>query len=478
MRKPTVETAAGHYGDRRPHALVVAYCFPPEASIGTHRTLRLVRELIARRWQVSVLTGTVATYPGSSPMDGDLLERVHPDVHVVRAPVLRPFERMSAMFGGRPSSPGADLPGSPSARTSDARNAGGLARLRRSKRRLEGLLRIPDSHVGWVVPAVAKGTSAGVRRRPDVLYSTAPPWTGQLVARMLASTLRCPWVADFRDPWARAPWREGWLPAARRSAEILERSVVMRADAVVFTTRTNMDEYAHHYGASLASKFHLVRNGCDRDEFDGLLPLAGDGRFTMLHAGSLYGGRRPTALFAALAALRDRGVIDARSFCFRQIGRVALAGFDMAEERDRLGLHGMVEILPAQQRRDILREMLSASCLLLLQPGTTVSIPGKLFEYLTAGRPVLALAEEGETSDIVRGSGRGLAILPDDQPEIERAIERLVNNQVRVAEAAPIAAFEGELRTRELTRVLESVCRAPFSPCAAPAETSPEGQAR
>jgi glycosyltransferase involved in cell wall biosynthesis len=238
-----------------------------------------------------------------------------------------------------------------------------------------------------------------------------------------------------------------------------------------------MNEYANHYGPVLASKFHLVRNGCDRDEFDGLVPLPGDGRFTMLHAGSLYGGRKPAALFAALAALRDRGIIDARSFCFRQIGRVALDGFDMAEARNRLGLQDMVEILPAMPRRDILREMISASCLLLLQPGTTVSIPGKLFEYLTAGGPILALAEAGETSDIVRESGQGVAVLPEDQPHIERAIEQLVANARATAASSLTVRSDGELRTRELAQVLESVCRAPAAPCGA-VETSTEGRAR
>jgi len=460
MTMQTVRTTARN---PRPHVLVVAYCFPPEGSIGTQRTLRLVRELTARQWDVTVLTGTLATYPASSPIDRDLVDRVPPGVEVVRAPVLRPFDRASASIdSGRP-------------KASSDQGPRKISRLREGKRQLQALLRIPDQHVGWILPAVAKGIAAGLRRPPDVLYSTAPPWTGQLVARALASALGCPWVADFRDPWARAPWREGWQPAARRAAAVFERSIVGRADAVVFTTRTNMEEFSQHYGAATAAKFHLVRNGCDRDEFEGLVPLPGDGRFTMLHAGSLYGGRKPTALFAALAALRDRGVVDARSFCFRQIGRVALAGFDMAEERDRRGLQGMVEILPAQPRRDILREMISASCLLLLQPGTTVSIPGKLFEYLTAGRPILALAEEGETSDIVRESGRGIAVLPEDQPQIENAIEQLLKN-ARRAHAPAIADGDGELRTRELARVLESVCRAPLPSCAPAA--SPEGRTR
>ena len=442
-----------------PRIFVVAYHFPPEGSIGTFRTLRLVRHLVQAGWDVTVLTGTPETYAANCPIDMELLPRVPDAVRVVRAPVLRPFHRLSTILKRAHSAAAATS--APASGGSERAEGGDrlTSRLRRAKQRFEGLMRIPDPHVGWLLPAIAVGLKTTFRQWPDVVYSTAPPWTGQLVARVVASVLNCPWVADFRDPWARAPWREGRRPTATLAAKVFERSVVRRADALVFTTETNLDEYAKFYGCSIGSKLHLVRNGCDRHEFEGITPRPQDGRFTLLHAGSLYGGRKPTALFAALAALRDRGIIDARSFCFRQIGRVALSGFDPAAERSRLDLDGIVELLPAQPRKEILGEMLSASCLLLLQPGTTVSIPGKLFEYFAAGRPILAIAEHGETSELVRGSGRGLAVLPDDQQGIERAIERLVTNTAALAPSTPLALFDGELRTRELVAVLESMIR-------------------
>ncbi|HUE86409.1 MAG TPA: glycosyltransferase family 4 protein [Vicinamibacterales bacterium] len=441
---------------RPPRALVVAYHFPPEGSIGTHRTLRLVRQLSERGWDVTVLTGTAGTYSAGCTIDPHLLTRVPSTVKVVRAPALRPFDWLTNVFGTQQRKrPGADPVPSVTGNAANARPRG-ASWLLRAKQRIDALLGIPDQHVGWLLPALAAGLAASVGRAPDVLYSTAPPWSGQLVSRALASLLRCPWVADFRDPWARAPWREGRLTAARRAAELFERLVIRRADAIVFTTRTNLEEYAAFYPTE-ARKFRLVRNGCDPDEFDGVTPLVRDGRFTLLHAGSLYGGRKPTALFSALAALRDRGVIDAKSFCFRQIGRVALSGFDMGAERTRLGLDGMVELVESQPRREILREMRGASCLLLLQPGTTVSIPGKLFEYLAAGRPILAIAEPGETADLVRASGCGLAVLPDDQEGIERAIESLVRQGIAAPAAPPVELFDGRLRTGELAAVLDHV---------------------
>jgi glycosyltransferase involved in cell wall biosynthesis len=438
--------------------------------------VRLVRHLVERGWEVTVLSGTVGTYSSGCQIDPDLLARVPKTVRVVRAPVFRPFDWTSEVFNRNRSRQPANDPSSPSSdgQGTNATSARRPSWLRRAKRQLDGLTRIPDSHAGWLVPAVSRGVAAAIRHRPDILYSSSPPWTGQLVARVLASMPGCPWVADFRDPWARAPWREGRLNVARRAAELFERSVVRKADAIVFTTRTNLEEYADYYGADVASKFYLVRNGSDPDEFEGVAPLPPDDRFTLLHAGSLYGGRTPAVLFGAIAALRDRGVIDAESFRFRQIGRVSLGGFDLAAERARFRLEGLVELVPSRPRRDILREMVSASCLLLLQPGTTVSVPGKLFEYVAAGRPILAVAEEGETSDLVRASGRGLAVRPDDQAAIERAIEMLVHNRASTDGAPTVELFDGEVRTRELVGVLESVSNARLAACRPSAESSPE----
>lgn len=461
---------------RRPSVLIAAYHFPPEGSVGTFRTLRLVRQLVERDWDVTVLSGTRGTYSSGCVLDDDLLPRIPAGVRVLRAPVLRPIDGLSSL-GKRSRGKGASGAG-PSPHPAAAARAGGASArgrswLRRAIQQVDALTRIPDSHVGWFAPAVLEGIVRQAGRTPDVIYSSSPPWTGQLVARVLAPALGCPWVADFRDPWARAPWREGRLTIARRAAELFEQSVIRRADAVVFTTRTNMEEFAAFYGPAIAAKFHLVRNGCDRGEFDGVEPLPKDSRFTILHAGSMYGGRKPGALFGAIAALRDRGVIDRETFCFRQIGRVSLAGFDMAAERARLDLDGLVEVAAAQPRREILREMLSASCLLLLQPGTTVSIPGKLFEYFASGRPILAMAEEGETSDLVRASGRGLAVLPDDQAALERAIEALVQGRFAAGPPQP-ELFDGDLRTSELIAVLEGVSRRRVPAFRPSAESTPE----
>jgi hypothetical protein len=300
-----------------------------------------------------------------------------------------------------------------------------LTRVLRAKDVIDAALAIPDRESGWLLPSLGKMLLRQLRSEPpDVIYSSAPPWTGQLVAAALKRALHRPWVADFRDPWQRAPWREDRYPFAIRAAGRLERFVVRNADRVVFVASANRDEFAVHYGPAFASKFEAVANGCDPSEFDAVRDTVDrpSDAFVLLHAGSLYAGRTPVPLLNAVAAAVRDGRIDPRRFRVRFLGTNGLRRLDLAGACERLGLAGVVELLPRVSREQSLRAMLEASCLLLLQPGHAVSVPGKLYEYFAAGRPILAIADEGEISRLVRSSGMGVCLTGEDEQAIADAV--------------------------------------------------------
>jgi glycosyltransferase involved in cell wall biosynthesis len=306
---------------------------------------------------------------------------------------------------------------------------------------------------------VAQGFQACQSWKPDVLYSSAPPWTGQLVARSLAALLKCPWVADFRDPWARAPWREARGKFARQANGALERMVIRRADAVLFVTRANLDEFAAHYGAKARSRFHLVPNGCDPSDFEGMASAPSPSRFVLLHAGTLYAARSPLPLIHAIARAIDRGVLERNRFRLRLLGPTNLL-VDLRAESRRIGLEDVVEIVPRVTLAESQREMVSASALLLVQPGTTVSVPGKAYEYLAAGRPVLALAEEGETADLVRASGIGVSIRPDAGVEaVEAALLQVVEIGSRPYLPPPPALYDGRVHAVAAAGLLADIAK-------------------
>jgi glycosyltransferase involved in cell wall biosynthesis len=456
-----------------PRLLAVAQMFPPAAAVGVLRPLRLIRHLAGHGWTTTVLVASPSTYTAGVPIDPALVENVPANVRIIRAPVIRvappiarvlsPFRRTRQSITHEENRPRGD--GVPESTVPQP------SLIKRAYLFVDELTTIPDREAGWIAPAVARALADIAWRRPDVIYSTAPPWTAQVVALLVAKMTGLPWVADFRDPWARAPWRESQPQRIRRACIRLERQVVERVDAILFATRTNRDEYAAHYGADLARKFHVVPNGCDIGDFAGIRAQPPSDRIVMVHAGSLYGARSPVPLFRAIAASIRDGSITRERFQLRLIGASAADNFSAAAAE--LGLSDVVEFVPRMKRQEVISAMASASCLLVLQPGTTVSIPGKLYEYLAVGRPILSLSEEGELSDLVRRSGIGVAVVPHDPLAIDAGLRQVIalarkNELPRVA----TELYDGDRPAEQAAAIIRKV--ADSSPARVPvtSETS------
>ena len=437
-------------------ALLVACNFPPDASVGTMRTLRLARHLSASEWHASVVTVAPRGFRPGTVVDPALLDDVPTDVVVLRATPLRPFERLVAALkpirGRTSQGPG----GTPAFTVSPTTQP---SRWRSLRRAFSAALEIPDREASWLIPAIWKGWRHAAESQIDVVYSSGPPFSAHLAGAAIARLLRVPWVADFRDPWARAPWREDRFAFERKAWAVLEGFVVRRADAVVFVTETNRRDFAREHG-SAAARFSVVPNGCDLRDFEGLRrrSATNDLRFVLLHAGSLYGARNPAPLIRALGSAIAKGLIDASTFRLRFIGRVGALGVDLRSLARELGLEEVVEFAKHMPRRDSLQEMMDASALLIVQPITTVSIPAKLYEYMAAGRPVLALAEPGgETAELVTRAAAGVVAPADDESAIEEA---LVSVMALVRGGfTPVAPreFDGNVRAMELRTVLADV---------------------
>jgi glycosyltransferase involved in cell wall biosynthesis len=464
-------TAASPSGQRR--ALVVAYCFPPHAAIGTHRTLRLVAHLASHGWDVDVLTVDPAFYLSGTPVEETLERSVPVNTRVVRTRALRGFSALGrwldpvkrAVRGPRgqggstavstvaaaAAGGAAPTPGHGGAGAGTAEAAAGVKTL------VEELCAMPDKDIGWYLPAVLAGVRAFRGTPPDVVFSSAPPWTTHLVAKSLARLLGARWVADFRDPWVRSPWTRYRTAAAMSMAARLESAVVRRADAVLFTTDSARAEFATYYGLNEAPRFHTVYNGCDPSEFPRRQPEIHANRFVLLHAGTLYGGRSPAPLLSALAGLRQRHPQSAARLRVQFLGSTSFPGIDLRRTCDELGVSDIVEFLPRVERSRSLAAMQDASALLLLQSGTAMAIPGKLYEYLAAHRPVLALCEPGEMADFIRTHRLGVVAAADDTSEIESALLRLLSPGLESFAPASPDLFDGRLRAAEIARVMERV---------------------
>jgi glycosyltransferase involved in cell wall biosynthesis len=447
-------TAKDQLPGRGRGVLLVTAHFPPNRRAGTHRLLRFARNLDALGWRVSVLTLDPEAYRDGVPLDLGLLKEVPSSVHVTRTTVPgRSGKAPTPKPAAPPAAPGSGRPSAPPQRSA----------LSRSLRRFwQDLTSTPDHELPWWLSAVPAGTAMAREQHLDVIVSSAPPFTTHLIAAEIARRTGLPWVADFRDPWSRAPWgvewrNKGWTGWVHRT---LERLTIRRATRVVLNTTPMLEDFVAHYPA-IASKFLAIPNGFDRDALDrGARPIgrtAPPETLVLCHTGNLYQARDPRPLLRALATVLTDGSVPANALSLQLVGGAG-GEFDTAGEVARLGLQHAVEFVPPVSHGESLGYLRAADILLVVQPDTAVQVPVKLYEYLWARKPILALASPGAVADLIREGGVGEVVPADDEPAIAGALRTFHRQRTTLATdyTAP-DAFLDQLEGTTLTRRLHAV---------------------
>ena len=386
--------------------LIVAFYFPPAGGGGVQRTLKFCKFLPDHGVEVHVLT---PDDPKWFARDELLLESV-PDTTTVHR---------CRFLGPRATS-----------RAEALRGRSAPARARVEARYAFQRAMIPDKAAPWLATAVPAGIGIARREQIDVIMSTSPPSSAHLVAEAIATATRRPFVADFRDSWLDNPHRrydKAGVRAKRALVSRLASSVGRRSSALVAATGSIAQELAAMHPQA-AHKTTVIENGADFDDFEGIAYVPNP-RFTIVHAGSFFGQRSPKPFLQGLAAmLRRRPELRDRVLA-RFIGE--LRGDDRAFAAG-LGIDGAWREEGFLPYRESIRAQREADALLLLIPhaggrGDSV-LSGKVFEYVAAGRPVLAaVPPQGAAANLLRGIGAGRVVDSDRPEEISQALEELVD---------------------------------------------------
>jgi len=240
----------------------------------------------------------------------------------------------------------------------------------------------------------------------------------------------------------------------------IEQTVVNYADRVILNTSNLHEDFRAYYREVDPQKFLTIPNGMDADDFIGLdgAKTFGD-RFVVTYGGSLYRKRDPRPFLQALSELlRDKAVAES-DLLVRFLGSVD-AKFDMHGWIREHNLQSMVKVEPPIAHDQYLKALASSDVLLLIQPDTDLQVPSKLFEYMAIGKPVLALAHDGATSDTVEEYGNGMVVKPYDVIAIKSAIIKLLKTE-RTAETndisdrEPIRKWSAATTSQKLDSVLQ-----------------------
>lgn len=397
--------------DRSLRILLVTGFFAPYAPSGATRMPHLASYWQSRGHDVHVLGAANPNWP--PVLTHDLTaERVHQMPYTrVDGPLQMLAYRLLGKVPTPPSAPPQPAhlqppPPEPAKAPATAR-AGPPSLLRRLKDWLafhyRQLLILPDMHVYWAEQAATAIAPLLETWRPDFIYASSPPHSSQVLAARLSARFGVPWISELRDEWSGNPYSA--TSALRGMFEKpLERRTLSTATAMVALTGMTRDTLARRYGKPVA----LVMNGFEPDDFchDPQPAPLDPTRLTILHAGSIYVGKRdPAVLFDAVAQLGDL----ARHIDMRFYGEAIDALPALAE---RYGVAGQLTVSGPIARSEILRLEQAADVLLLCRWDNPIEdgvIPGKLFEYIGARRPVLVIGSEtGEAANIVRDGGFGL----------------------------------------------------------------------
>ena len=304
---------------------------------------------------------------------------------------------------------------------------------------------------------------------PAAIFSTFPIATAHLIARSLARRSGLPWMADFRDNMTDAEFPRD--PRTWRYNRKLEASCVRECTKALFTTPGALQMYAERYAELPSSRWAVIENGFDEENFRDAeagfepKPLGAPGQLTLVHSGVLYPEERdPRPLFAALARLKADGTLSAATL--QLLLRATGSDAHYAPQLKEFGIADIVKLVPPVDYREALREMLAADGLLLMQAAMcNHQIPAKLYEYLRAGKPVLALTDAaGNTAAALRAAGceriADLANSTAIEAELRRFVADHQAGRLQGCSPAQAALHSRRSRSKELAALLQEVCDA------------------
>jgi glycosyltransferase involved in cell wall biosynthesis len=362
--------------------LLVTMYFPPAGGGGVQRPLKLAQFLPALGVETHVLA---PDDPKWVHRDNEL--RVPTQAWVHRARYLGPRARKPA---------------------EELRGTDGLERALVQAQLTARRLLVPDASVTWNMTAIPAAVRIVRREGIDAVVTTSPPGSVHLVGAAVRRLTGARWVADLRDPLVANQHRRDDTAAARaRQAanEQVARLVARNADAISCVSDAIADEVR---ALDPRGVVRTIANGCDFDDFAGLEYRPAE-RFRITHTGSFFGKRDPRPF---LQAFRDAN-LDA---VVRFVGDFRSSDREWAESLD---LGDRLELVGYLSRTESLRLQRDSEALLLLVPeaggrGKGV-LSGKVFEYLAAGRPILAVVPpDGVAAELVRETAAGVVVAPDD----------------------------------------------------------------
>lgn len=379
--------------------LIISYYWPPAGGGGVMRWLKMSQYLFSDSdWEPILFTAENAGY---LVKDESLVHQLPKGLKIIKHPIVEPNNFLSKLGLNKFKKNVA---------------AGGIGSKNKSASIIEKTmvwirsnLFVPDARFLWIKPATKRIIKEIKSLDIDAIITTGPPHSMHLIGLNIKKKTGLPWIADFRDPWTFIDYFEdlNLSQSARKKHFRQEKSVIENADALVTVSQSWADDFEKLYG----KKFKLITNGFDPADFKLSDDIQLDEKFTITHIGSLNKDRNSPVIWQALAELCQENADFKEQLEVQLIGNITS---ELEEDLTDLKLIDHVKIVSHISHKKVIEIIQKSNLLLLLINNTSNKsgiIPGKLYEYLAAKRPIISIGDqEGDSAKIINATKAGKMI--------------------------------------------------------------------
>ncbi len=385
--------------------LVIVYYWPPCGGVGVQRWLRFIKYLPQHGWEPTVLTTQNGDYPA---IDESLLAGIPKEIEIIQTKTPT-FGGMYKRFSKADES---RVPyGSLEINSNDSffKKISIWIRLN---------LVIPDARKIWNKFAYSSAREELLTNKYDAVITTGPPHSTHLIGLRLKKRYNINWIADFRDPWTQM----GYLKNVKRLRvtsyfdKRLENKVVKYCDAIIAASQKIIS------GLRCSSdKIHLITNGFDPQDYQGIKKEKIDENFNLNYFGSLPPESNPISVLKAVLQLHKKGITDIKMNLWGNISE------EVKEQLNRLDNSEIVKFYWHTAHQKVIELMSNSSMLLLMINNVKNNegiITAKIFEYMGSGVTILGVGPtKSEPARILQETKSGKMFQYDEVDKIADHIE-------------------------------------------------------
>ena len=419
--------------------LIITYYWPPSGGSGVQRWLKFAKYLPETGWEPVIFT---PENPDFDLKDESLLKQIPKSLEVLKFPIWEPYQLLNKIRGKKETHPG---------RLLEQKEKSWLERAAIWAR---ANLLVPDPRVFWVKPSVKFLSDLVEKGQFDAIITTGPPHSMHLIGLELKRKTGIRWIADFRDPWS------GWefldtLPmssSVRRKHLALEKCVLSEADEVITISPTFQDDLSKLGNRDI----RLLTNGFDSDDLPSGFKrkVKKSGELHLVYTGIIDSIRNPIPL---LKAMKEEFETTSDQVKMTFVGRVSDPVKSFVQEDSWLSK--TVDFAGYVSHGEVFDFYEKADALVLILTDTKNAkgnIPGKVFEYLATGLPILALGDpSGDTAKILSEAGSGKVIFHTAHTKIQITLRELTDRLESTDSNSSIDRFTRKNLTIQLAQILD-----------------------